>query len=498
MMEARRLDKHKEFLRNIEGHIPSEFDQSFKRVHLAIFAGCVFIIELEGRENMGDMDDRLIFLPFPLVWVSDLRDRVVPSTSPRRTEGGGVTSSSGFKIVGPRYSASIYLPREEKRMFYDLIVDCCRVAMEQTVDVIGTSSPYSEYRIGSYAFPSGARYQGWWRSGYLHGEGTLSYLGTQYTGNFKNNLKTGTGRLLYMNGDSYQGEFHDDRPHGKGTYTTPSGDKFDGQFQEGHATGQGILIMSCGDEYSGDWKKSAPDGIGVYISESTGYRYEGSWTNGLPHGIGKISDKSGQWYEGGWYKGERHGKGTYNNAKGYVYTGTWEKGAPSGTGVAICTETRLGVVKTQTYSGQWKEGVKHGEGKMTFFEGREYEGQWKGDRCDGKGKMTWSHGALLSYEGEWSRGERHGSGTQSLRDGTTITGSWDGGKCHGLATVSFPNGTQLKPTFNMGIADGPCSIATGPLKSEDGIATNSLFVGGKWPGVDLPLLLPHFRLSELL
>ena len=59
--------------------------------------------------------------------------------------------------------------------------------------------------------------------------------------------------------------------------------------------------------------------------------------------------------------------------------------------------------------GQWEEGMKQGEGKMSFFEGREYEGSWFRNRCHGKGKMAWASGPLLLYEvwrGKKGGGER--------------------------------------------------------------------------------------------
>ena len=69
-----------------------------------------------------------------------------------------------------------------------------------------------------------------------------------------------------------------------------------------------------------------------------------------------------------------------------------------GEGVAEGSLICLSLFSSSSPIGQWEDGMKQGEGKMTFFEGREYDGMWFRDRCHGKGKMTWSSGALLSYD----------------------------------------------------------------------------------------------------
>ena len=52
-----------------------------------------------------------------------------------------------------------------------------------------------------------------------------------------------------------------------------------------------------------------------------------------------------------------------------------------------------------TYVGQYKYGVRHGEGKMIGSDGSVYEGQWSGDKRNGEGRFIHSDGDC--YIGEW-------------------------------------------------------------------------------------------------
>lgn len=46
----------------------------------------------------------------------------------------------------------------------------------------------------------------------------------------------------------------------------------------------------------------------------------------------------------------------------------------------------LEVTKTSKYEGEWKEGTKHGKGKIIYKSGAWYEGDWVEDLISGDGK----------------------------------------------------------------------------------------------------------------
>ena len=52
----------------------------------------------------------------------------------------------------------------------------------------------------------------------------------------------------------------------------------------------------------------------------------------------------------------------------------------------------------------FKDGIRHGEGTITFANGDEYDGQWKDDKMHGEGTFTWTNGTV-EHQGEWANGK---------------------------------------------------------------------------------------------
>ena len=77
------------------------------------------------------------------------------------------------------------------------------------------------------------------------------------------------------------------------------------------------------------------------------------------------------------------------------------------------SNNNLSFIKTEsyhigTYTGTFKNDLKHGKGKYTWNDGNVYEGDWINGERTGKGKYTWNDGNV--YEGDWINGERTGKG----------------------------------------------------------------------------------------
>ena len=74
-----------------------------------------------------------------------------------------------------------------------------------------------------------------------------------------------------------------------------------------------------------------------------------------------------------------------------------------------------------TYQGEWKDKLRHGNGVQRWADGTEYTGQWVRDLRHGEGCEINSR---WTYEGNWQNGLWHGKGKLKLTTGETYDGNW--------------------------------------------------------------------------
>ena len=88
---------------------------------------------------------------------------------------------------------------------------------------------------------------------------------------------------------------------------------------------------------------------------------------------------------------------------------------------------RLAPPPPSTYDGEYnKVGNKHGQGKITYANGRTYEGGFVDGFRHGQGKETYASG---TYEGGFVEGFRHGQGKETFTDGRSAqVGTWENGE----------------------------------------------------------------------
>lgn len=78
------------------------------------------------------------------------------------------------------------------------------------------------------------------------------------------------------------------------------------------------------------------------------------------HGHGKWVMADGGVYTGSLERGQMHGHGVYTrDSQGLVYEGDWAWGKKSGVGTLTVTDKDTGA--TETYCGNWKNNLMHGE-----------------------------------------------------------------------------------------------------------------------------------------
>jgi radial spoke head protein 1 len=112
-----------------------------------------------------------------------------------------------------------------------------------------------------------------------------------------------------------------------------------------------------------------------------------------------------------------------------------------------------------TYTGEYKDGKRHGKGVYTFFaasqgnEEDEEEGNpvsYDGDysECKRNGVGTFKYPDKSVYLGEWVNNQRHGQGTYTYPNGDKYCGSWVGDKKQGPGTYIFAaDMTQVTGVF---------------------------------------------------
>ena len=80
-----------------------------------------------------------------------------------------------------------------------------------------------------------------------------------------------------------------------------------------------------------------------------------------------------------------HGRGVQILPDGAVYSGDFVDGKREGNG-------RLSTVSGDVYDGKWKNGQRHGHGVETDMTGVRYEGYWKNGRKVGRGRFKYADG----------------------------------------------------------------------------------------------------------
>ena len=103
--------------------------------------------------------------------------------------------------------------------------------------------------------------------------------------------------------------------------------------------------------------------------------------------------------------------------EGVITKGTKKKGS----GVFV---VESGERKGNRYEGNFLGEKFHGQGIMTFFDGRKYVGEWKDDKYHGQGTYTTPDGE--GYVGEWKDGNYYGKGILFKKYGVLMAGIWDG------------------------------------------------------------------------
>lgn len=94
------------------------------------------------------------------------------------------------------------------------------------------------------------------------------------------------------------------------------------------------------------------------------------------------------------------------------------------------------------YIGEWKDGMRHGDGKLILKSGVTYSGSWINNKIEGYGIMIYNNGE--KYEGEWKNGKMNGIGILTSINGDTYEGEWKDGKYDGRGIFTKRNGDKYE------------------------------------------------------
>lgn len=359
----------------------------------------------------------------------------------------------GFQLIGPGKLFLLRCPVKEER---DAWLEALDAAVDSDIrsrtfpDHVDPSllSSKIDLRYGSYRYPKGGEYEGWWYDGLRQGDGTFTFFDYRYEGEWDKDQKSGKGSLQFPNGATYVGDWVDDLPNGHGVYRAANGDVYEGGFRFGKFFGAGKMSYSGGSVYEGDWEESLPHGEGTF-TESSGATYVGQWRSGQQHGEGELQLQDAN-YKGYFRFGQRDGKGRLDEP-GVTYEGYWKAGQRSGMGWQTDSWGR--------YEGNWEKNLRQGRGQQMFLNGDSYVGDWDRNQFDGKGKFTSKDGLIVEYDGSWEKHKKVGKGIAIFRDGSRFEGAWKGDLMHGSGVLVEPDsGMVVDGKWRDGKLEGNASV----------------------------------------
>jgi hypothetical protein len=198
-----------------------------------------------------------------------------------------------------------------------------------------------------------------------------------------------------------------------------------------------------------------------YPKENDRALYEGSTKNGVPWGTGILTMKNGETYIGCFENDlyNRFGKLRYSKNDIHdrkIYIGEFKNGPRHGKG-------RLEWTNGDIYEGEYQDNIKHGFAKEWYNNGNRFEGFFKDGQRSGNGTFTWLDGdkyigaftdgqltgngtylfnpkkSVLRYEGEFKDWKHQNYGIMDWRNGERYEGNWENDLRHGFGTQFSAN-----------------------------------------------------------
>ncbi|MGI9133564.1 MAG: MORN repeat-containing protein [Rhodoferax sp.] len=225
--------------------------------------------------------------------------------------------------------------------------------------------------------------------------GSTHFIG-QFVRDADSPTYSGSGKLIWSNGDTFEGSLSRSERHGKGRFVWANGQSYDGDWEHDKPDGQASMRFVNGNQYVGAVTGGRPHGSGR-MTYASGDSYVGQFQAGVPHGQGVYTWKNGQQYDGQWQNDQALGQGTLRFVNGNLYEGSVVNGNPNGQGRTV-------FASGETYTGQIVNGLPEGQGSFIWTNGDQYTGQWKAGKKHGQGVFAWKSGER--WEGVYDNDQR--------------------------------------------------------------------------------------------
>ena len=107
---------------------------------------------------------------------------------------------------------------------------------------------------------------------------------------------------------------------------------------------------------------------------------------------------------------------------------------------------------TSSRTGTFWNGVREGEGTISFSDGSEYVGNWKDNKMHGQGTRRFPNGNV--YNGTYREGKRSGNGRCYYANGDMYVGEWGNDQMNGFGRYYYNNGQCFEGFFWEGKRNG--------------------------------------------
>ena len=199
-------------------------------------------------------------------------------------------------------------------------------------------------------------------------------LNAKYFGIFRNNKRVDLGKYTMSNNSKdyfFFGEIEGIYANGFGWYTDKIKSKnYTGTWKNSMKSGYGIETYYDNSEYRGSFLNGKREGIGLYIWNDNS-SYEGEWKENRFDGYGIYKFNDGSEFQGEWKNGQMHGFGEFNNPNIKKYYGFFQNDKRSGFGIEIWLQ------ENKAFIGFWRNNIMHGYGKLIMNENQKF-GIWEG------------------------------------------------------------------------------------------------------------------------